>query len=334
MALVLGCALLAGLALWSGVAASGRDVLVAAWVLPFTIAVHLVQLFLSALSWRTLIGAPGIGAPGIGAPGIGARGIGVRAIGVGMAWRLRWLREAIDSLLPVAQVGGELVSIRLLSRCGVPPARAAAATMLDLLTEAATLPVVVLAGTVVLWLGDGDLAVLRWVWAGAGLVVAGLAALAAAHVSGVLRVLGRWWKRWGLRSLAVDGLSRQVDVILSDRWRLARAAVWHMCAWSLGAGEVWLALWAIGWPVGMESAFVIEAFGAAARGAGFAIPASLGVQDGGFVLAAGLFGVPVEAAFAMAALKRLREVLVGIAGLILWRLETRRRPVPADVERG
>ena len=313
-ALAGGCAILAGFALWSGVAAIGRDVLAALWVLPGLIGVQLLQLYVSALSWRTLLGKDPAG----------------RRVPRVLAWRLRLVREGIDSLLPVAQVGGELVAVRLLGQFGVPLARAGAATTLDLLTEAATLPVVVLAGTVVLWLEGGDLRVLGWVWAGAGLVAAGLLVLAAAHMSGGLGVLGRWWARWGPRVLRVDGFGREVDGILGSRVRLLRAAGWHVLAWSMGAAEVWLALWAIGCPVGVGSAFVVEAFGVAARGAGFAIPASLGVQDGGYVLAAGLFGVPPEAAFAMAALKRLREVLIGVAGLLIWHRTTRRHIVLSE----
>ena len=309
-ALVLGCAILAGFAAWSGVAAVGRDVLAATWVLPALLAVQLVQLYLSALSWRLLIG---------GRPGVGRL----------QAWRLRWVREGIDSLLPVAQVGGELVAVGLLHRRGVSLARAGAATTLDLLTEAATLPVVVLAGTVVLWLEGGDVRVLGWVWAGTGLVILGVAAVGAAHAAGGFRVVGRLWDRWGPRALAVEGLGGEVDAILRDRGRLLAAAGWHVLAWSLGAAEVWLALRAVGCPVGAGAAFVIEAFGAAARGAGFAIPASLGVQDGGYVLAAGLFGVPPEAAFAMAALKRLRELAMGVAGLLFWHAANRDAAAPA-----
>ena len=307
-ALMVGCAVLAAVALWSGVAGAGRDVLAAAWVLPGLIAVHLVQLSLGGLSWRALLGP--------------------RRITIGRAWRLRWMREGIDSLLPVAQVGGELVSVRLLARGGMPPAFAGAATTLDLMTEAATLPVVVLAGSLVFWAGGGDVGVLRWVWAGVALVAVGVAGFALLERLGGVRVLERAWARFAPPSFRLDGLSAAVAALLHDRRAMATAFGLHVAAWSLGAGEVWLALKALGHPVSAADAFVIEAFGAGARGAGFAVPASLGVQEGGFVLAAGLFGIAPEAALALAALKRLREVLVGVAGLWFWRVAERsgRRP--------
>jgi uncharacterized membrane protein YbhN (UPF0104 family) len=56
----------------------------------------------------------------------------------------------------------------------------------------------------------------------------------------------------------------------------------------------------------------------AARSAGFAVPGAVGIQEGGFVLVCGLFGVPAQAALALSVLKRLREVLVGIPAVVVW----------------
>jgi uncharacterized membrane protein YbhN (UPF0104 family) len=56
----------------------------------------------------------------------------------------------------------------------------------------------------------------------------------------------------------------------------------------------------------------------AARSAGFAVPGALGIQEEGFILVCGLFGVSPDAAIALSMVKRLREVLFGIPGLIIW----------------
>jgi hypothetical protein len=45
----------------------------------------------------------------------------------------------------------------------------------------------------------------------------------------------------------------------------------------------------------------------------------VGVQEGGFVLVCGLFGVPAEAAVALSVLKRVRELLVGVPALLVSR---------------
>lgn len=56
----------------------------------------------------------------------------------------------------------------------------------------------------------------------------------------------------------------------------------------------------------------------AVRSAGFAVPGALGVQEGGFILVGGLFGVGPDLALALSMVKRLRELIVGCSGLLLW----------------
>ncbi len=75
---------------------------------------------------------------------------------------------------------------------------------------------------------------------------------------------------------------------------------------------------AMGHPVSPAAGFVIESFGMMARSAAFAVPGALGVQEGGFMLAAGLFGLSAEAAVALSMVKRLRELIVGTAGIAVW----------------
>jgi len=109
------------------------------------------------------------------------------------------------------------------------------------------------------------------------------------------------------------------------------AAIWgcvglHIPAWALGTIESWAVLNVLGVTVTPLQALVIESLGMAARSAGFAIPAALGVQEGGFVLAAAAVGVPVAPALALSLIKRAREVSVGLIGIALWRWNARRRP--------
>src|SRR5688572_9845777 len=50
---------------------------------------------------------------------------------------LRWIRDAVNALLPVAQVGGEFVRGQLLIRRGVGTVPATASVAVDLATELA-----------------------------------------------------------------------------------------------------------------------------------------------------------------------------------------------------
>jgi uncharacterized membrane protein YbhN (UPF0104 family) len=91
-------------------------------------------------------------------------------------------------------------------------------------------------------------------------------------------------------------------------------------SWSLGGAEVWAILNAIGHPVGPAAAFAIEGLGMAARSIGFALPSGLAAQEAGFVVACAAFGVPPSDAVALSIVKRLRELIVAISGVVAWRI--------------
>ena len=59
-------------------------------------------------------------------------------------------------------------------------------------------------------------------------------------------------------------------------------------------------------------------------GAAFAIPGSLGVQEGGYLLLAPLAGLAPEVALALSLAKRAREVLLAVPGLVYLHLSERR----------
>jgi hypothetical protein len=88
----------------------------------------------------------------------------------------------------------------------------------------------------------------------------------------------------------------------------------------VGTGEVYLIAWFLGTPVSWHVAFVLESLGQAIRGAGFAIPGALGVQEGGYLLLAPLAGLTPDAAVALSLAKRTRELLLGLPGLLYLRL--------------
>lgn len=105
---------------------------------------------------------------------------------------------------------------------------------------------------------------------------------------------------------------------------MAQAAAWHLLAWTLGAAEAWAILAVLGTPVSLAEAYVIESLGMAARSLGFVLPAGLGAQEAGLAAVGVALGVPLQEAIAMAMLKRLREVLMNVPGLVAWQRTERR----------
>ena len=54
------------------------------------------------------------------------------------------------------------------------------------------------------------------------------------------------------------------------------------------------------------------------RSAGFFVPGALGVQEVALILVGNLVGLSVETAIVIAIVKRLRDVVVGVPGLLVW----------------
>ena len=100
------------------------------WLAPITLY-HLVPLSFDALSWRELLPASS-------------------RLGFLDALWIRWIRESINSLLPVAGVGGDIAAARLANKRGVPGAQAAASMVVDITVGVGTQLIFVLAGVALL----------------------------------------------------------------------------------------------------------------------------------------------------------------------------------------
>jgi len=299
-----------GLVAWFGVQSITTDILQALWVVPLTGLLLLGQLYLSAVAWRIVVGG--------------------KRPGAGAYFRIRWIREAVNSMLPVAQLGGNLVGIRMLTQRGVRGPLAGAGTTLDLTVEAVTQFLFTFAGISVLAAIDMDRASAPWVKAALTTMPLALIGFIVAQRAGLLRViewlaarLGRVFPTMSLGS--VRGLHDELMRLHREGRAVVRAAGLHLLAWSLGTAETWIALRAMGRPASLAEAFVIESLGMAARSAGFAVPAALGVQEAGLIVVCGLFGISPQTAIALSMVKRARELLVGLPGLAAWQWSEGRR---------
>jgi putative membrane protein len=293
---------------WRQVLAAGMGVILALWTLPLLVLLHLTQLTISAVSWRALF------------PRLPAS--------VPRFFSLRLIREAVNSLLPVAHVGGEVVGARLLTRYGVIMPQAAASVIVDVTMEVLSQFAFLLAGIAVLALVAG--AGSAWVWGGTAIAALLMAAgLVAAQRFGALRLLERIAAGISERlpllpTASLAGINQAAEAFYRRRDNLLQSFALHLAAWVLGTLETWLVLRALGTPTPLAESFVIESLGMAARSAGFAVPGALVIQEGGIILAAAAVGVGAPAALALSLVKRVRELTVGLLGMMLWQWERRR----------
>ena len=91
---------------------------------------------------------------------------------------IRWIRESINALLPVAGVGGDIASARLAHQRGVPGPLAGASIVVDTTVGVATQLVFVIAGVTLLVSRSSEHAAVPVAWAvsmGIGVFVAVIA---------------------------------------------------------------------------------------------------------------------------------------------------------------
>jgi uncharacterized membrane protein YbhN (UPF0104 family) len=109
-----------------------------------------------------------------------------------------------------------------------------------------------------------------------------------------------------------------------------RSALIGCCAWTilsliLNSGEIWIALRALNLNATIMNAVILQSTVLTVRSVAFAIPSGLGVQEGGYVLIGSLLGIDGTTALALSLIARVRELALGIPGLIAWQLVEGRR---------
>lgn len=242
---------------------------------------------------------------------------------------LRFIREAINSLFPFA-VGGDLIGARLLAQFGVAGNLAVASVLIDLFIQVACLLLFVLAGLGVLLNLTGTHRLTEMTFVTLGIALPAVAGFFLVLNFGAFEPIVLWLvalgekRQWVAFSQVVD-LGGRLQQIWRNRSGLSASFSVHLATVFFGAAEVWIALTFMGHPVSLAAAVAIESLGQGSRGAAFALPGGLGVQDGTLIAACAIFEIPPEVALAMALVKRVPDLVLGLPALLAWQaLEGRR----------
>ncbi|WP_321916165.1 MULTISPECIES: lysylphosphatidylglycerol synthase domain-containing protein [unclassified Paraburkholderia] len=270
-------------------------------------AVHILPMCANAWDWRSLIRA-------------------AQRPSFAAMLKLVWIRESINGLLPVARVGGELVSFRLLGRAGVRPATAVASLIADMqLTLISQVLYALIAAGYLLEHSSSDTArfVGRFAWGLAGFIPLLVLFALVQHARPFERAARTLNRVTSGKVVDLVGKSVRVDLSLKLIWRQTGVVVRYVLIWQtlqcLGyALEIWIALRVLGTDATFMQAFVIEALIQMLSSIAFLVPAGLGVQEGGFVVIGGLLGFDAPTCLALAGARRVRDLMFYLPGLLAW----------------
>lgn len=300
----IGLSVLIGLTLWYGVDLVAGAIATAGWATPLVVLARVIAVAGAGVGWWLLF---------------------PRDLKPSIWWcaLLRFVREAANALLPLAQIGGDFIGARCLALKGTRGAVAAASVIVDVLMQAGTQVVFALVGLVLLVAMGGNELVAWPVAIGIALAIPALGGFLLAQGPIGQRLVKRFlamvagerdWKIFG----ALDELYAGLAAFYANRGGLARSGAWHLLVWFFGAIEVWIVLRLMGHPISYEHAVVIESLMHAVRGVAFVLPGALGVQEGGLIVLCAIFGVPPADAIALSLVKRVPDLVIGVPGLLGW----------------
>ncbi|MBP0591999.1 flippase-like domain-containing protein [Paraburkholderia sp. LEh10] len=305
--LTIGGALFVALLAWQGFGSVVSTLMAAGWGLALVAAFHLLPLVLDAGAISVMFDK------------------NRKEVTERDAVFARWIGESVNSLLPAGQIGGPVMMVRQLSQRGLRMRDAAAAITVSTTLQALAQIVFAMLGLLLFGASAAhgamrDLQTAALIATGvlAVLILGFYVAQRRGLFGKALRVLSKvFGKRdWSSLTTRADAVDTAVRELYDQRGKVAASFALSLAGWIVGTVEVWLALRFLGHPVGWVDALLLESLGQAIRGAAFAIPGSLGIQEGGYLLLAPLVGLPPEAALALSLVKRARELLLGLPGLL------------------
>jgi predicted glycoside hydrolase/deacetylase ChbG (UPF0249 family) len=197
-------------------------------------------------------------------------------------WWIATVREAVNRLLPVVGIGGELVGIRLARWQVADASRVTASVIVEVLVTIVVQYAFAALGLVLLLATTHDM--------GGGTIGLALVLTLPLPVLGVVlmrrggvfhaieRFAGRLLGDSHRLLQGVDGrrLDRDIDALMSRTALLFSAFFWQLAGYVLGALEIYWALALLGHPVSIGGAVAIEAMTQAVRHAAFMVPGGLG----------------------------------------------------------
>ncbi len=237
-----------------------------------------------------------------------------------------WIRASINNLMPVARIGGEIVSVRVMMKHGLRKAPAIASTVVEITTSVIAQFVFVLLGVWLFLMRVADQSVTAQLLWGLVITAPVIGALLYVQKIGFFGLFEKLFRalfrdKWARFAGNAARLDHAVRTMYRRRGKAFYCFVMQFVSWALCSVEIWLALYFLGHPLSLLECMMIEALIQATGSAAFVVPGALGVQEAGFLLFGSMLGLTPEIAAALAVIRRCRDLLLYVPGLIVWQVQ-------------
>ncbi len=286
---------------------------IAGWGLALTISLEAVARFVNTIGWRvTIYDCP-------------------PNLGMAQLFFTRIAGEAVDYVTPSAQLGGQFVMammVRHKLKMSFGLATVVIAALAEVVGQIGFITAALFVSLHMIPAAE------RLFWPIVGGFAIALSLAGGFFFVQQKRPFSHLWRaaahfdlggtqREEIRTSADEADSLLIDFYSRHRARFFIAAVCYFVAWSLGPVEIYLLLNLLHQPDSIRIALLVEGVGLLLERATFLIPAKLVSQEGGKALILAMLGYPAGIGFAIGFLRRVKElvwVLFGLVSLMLHRI--------------
>ena len=302
--LAIGLLLLISLLIWQGVLDVANLLLSSGWSLLWLPLIWLPSFIPATQGWRVLFDPQ-------------------RSPGFTHSLLAMWMGRAVNNLLPVATIGGEIAKARLIHFWGIKGTDAAASVMVDKVVQAISVALWGLIGVCsLLYLSDNnELAFYAFL----GSFILALCSIGFLYVqkAGLLGILTKLGGKL-IKTDAWEGISfnaREIDAVIVDIYAnkamMFRAIFYRTLGLALQTAEVYLACYLLGHPISILEAIMLKSLSSTLSDAVFVIPNAYGIQEGAFILVGSLVGLDANTSLAVSLSIRIRDLIFDPAGLMM-----------------
>ena len=303
--LLVGLAIMTGLIIWQGTGDIADLIISSGWPILWVPLAWSPTVFLGTMAWRLLF-----------------------PVGQEPSFKdtfmALWMGRSINTLLPVASIGGEVVKARMLILWGYSKADATASVVVDKTVQVFGLIIWGLVGVSLIVHYSVDQEMIAGAITGFAVLGAGVAGFVLVQKSGMIRFMVNSAQK-ATKSDYFEGLkdgADKVDAAVRGNYarpkRLAMSVFWRTLALVLQSAEVWAAAYVLGHPISILEAVFLKSVTSTLSDVAFVIPNALGIQEGAFIIFGAMLGYSPDVMLAVSLAIRIRELIIDVPGLVIW----------------